>query len=121
MKKYLIILLVLMTCNLMSDDVRIIWNDNPESHNVLTYIIYKAEGSDSTLLTLVPIDTIPDIWIGGQCEYVASFDSSFIRAAVAATNIHGTGERSDPTRAYSQGELFVPGKVKMAMIPIIGN
>ena len=121
MKKYLIILLVLMTCNLMSDDVRIIWYDNPESDNVTTYTVYVIQSSDSSNLNLIPVDTIPDIWTGGLCEYVFDFDSTYIRVAVSAQNINGSGEISDTTRAYSQGELFVPGKVNMATIPITGN
>ena len=128
MKKYLsklttmwIVLLVLMVCNLMSDDVRIRWNDRPESDNVLTYTIYVVQSGDSSNLNLIPVDTISDIWTGGLCEYIFDFDSTYIRAAVSAQNINGSGEISDTTRAYSWGELFVPGKAQMATIPILGN
>jgi hypothetical protein len=121
MKKYLIVLLVLIACNLMSEDVRIIWNDNPSADSVLTYTVYVAQGSDSTLLTLVPVATVNDVWDGGECEYIVSFDSSYIQAAISATNRHGTGERSDPTKIYSRGELLVPGKALMAAPAIRGN
>ena len=122
MKKYLIVLIVfILVCSVQSDNVRIVWNDNPEADRVTNYIIYIYQGSDSTNTNMVPIDTIPDIWTGGQCQYIFDFDSLYIRASVQAGNSVGYGEPSDTTRAFYRGELFVPGKVNMATMPIIGN
>ena len=121
MKKVLFFLFVFIACNLFPDDVRIIWNDNPAEDNVTHYIVYKVESSDSSNVNLIPISTIIDIWDGGDCEYVTTFDSLYIRAAVQARNANGDGEISDITRAFSQGELFPPSKVRMATIPIMGN
>jgi len=121
MKRVLFILFLFISCNLFPENVRFVWYDNPPADSVLTYIIYKAEGNDSTNMTLVPIDTIADIWSGGNCEYVTSFDSSYIQAAISATNRHGTSELSDATKKYSRGELLVPSKPSMATIPIIIN
>ena len=122
MKKYMIILIILfLVCNVQSDNVRIQWNDNPESDNVTNYVIYVIQSSDSTNTNVVPIDTVQDIWQGGICEYIFDFDSLYIRAAVKAGNNIGYGPSSDTTRAFSRGELFTPGKVSMATFPIIGN
>ena len=121
MKKYLIVLMVFFACNIYSDDVRIIWNDNPAGDNVTNYIVYVVDSADSLNMNLIPIATIPDTWNGGECEYVYNFQNEYIRAAVQAENVNGVGEISDTTRAYSRGELFPPSKVSMATIPIIGN
>ena len=121
MKKYLIVLMIFFACNIYSDDVRIIWNDNPASDNVTNYIVYVIDSADSLNMNLIPIASIPDTWNGGECSYVYNLQNEYIRAAVQAENYNGFGEISDTTKAYSRGELFPPSKVQMATIPIIGN
>ena len=121
MKQYLIVLLVLMTCNLMSDDVRIVWIGNSEGEKVTHYEVYKAEGSDSTDLNLVLIDSVDHVFEGQEHFYVTPFDSNYIKGGVRAVNANGASLDTSKTRAYSQQELALPSSILFASPAIRRN
>ena len=121
MKKYLIVLLVLITCNLMSDDVRIRWFGNAENENVTHYRVYKAEDGDSTNLNLVLVDSVLHGGAGQDHFYITSFDSNYIKGGVQPVNANGACPVISETRAFSQEELALPSPALMASPGITRN
>ena len=115
MKKYLIIVMVLVACNLMSTDITIVWIGNADNEEVTHYRVYKAEGNDSTALNLTYIGDAPHTIAGAEIEFTTTFDStlSYVKAGVEAVNAVGVSERSE-SRVYLKGELALPSAPLMA-------
>lgn len=118
MKKLIFYLFILVSCNLMSTDVRIIWHANPDNENVTHYRVYKAESNDSTNLNLVYMGDVQHTQYGDTLFFITSFDSGYIKGGVQAVNFYGVSDTAI-TKAHSQGDIFPPSKVLMAGTGII--
>ena len=109
MKKLLIVILALIACSLMSEEIKISWTANPDNERIDYYEVYKAEGNDSTNLPLVLIDTVNhgNRSYGDSVEFISTMDFNYVRAGLRAINSISISPMTI-SRVYSKEELFPP-------------